>query len=73
MADITSFTGIFDRLSTNIEDGNTIIYFSRNVRGKIEYVLLTKVDMEAGIVRVNACNGKLSIPDLLLSLPEDSS
>ena len=45
MADITNFTGIFERLSTNLEEGNTMIFFSRIHKETTEQVLLTKIDL----------------------------
>ena len=46
MAEITSFSGIFDRLSTNMDDGNTLVFFGRDCNGAKEYVLLTKIDLK---------------------------
>ena len=67
MADITSFTGIFSRLSTNLEEGNSLIYFSRTHKDKREQVLLTKVDLKQGIVGINPCNNKLTVPPMFFN------
>lgn len=68
MNEITSFSGIFERLSTNVEDGNTIVFFGRRLEGgQWEDVLLNKVDLDLGVVKINPCNQELSIPEMFLT------
>lgn len=67
MGDITSFTGIFERLSTNLEEGNTLIFFSRTHKDTKQYVLLKSVDMKEGTIEINPCSCQISVPPMFFS------
>ena len=64
MSEITSFSGIFERLSTNMDEGNTLVFFSRNCNDEKQSVLLTKVDLRTGTLTYNTCNCKSTVPDI---------
>ena len=72
MADISSFQGIFERLSVNMEEGNTLIMFSRNTEKDKEYALLKKINLKEGIITFETCNCKFTIPEMFFDKKEEN-
>jgi len=47
-----------------MEDGNTLVFFSRNFVDRKENVLLTKINLKLGLLSFNTCNCTFTDPDM---------
>jgi hypothetical protein len=73
LSEIKNFTGILERLATNLIEGNTLITFTRQTNLGEEYATLLRIDFETSLVILRSINRRSTIPDILLEYKNEAS